>query len=313
MDFPAKILLLGEYGILLNSVALSIPYPFYSGRLRFPEGAGGMEAEKETASHKELSGMFAYLAGRRERFGFLELERFALDLEHGLYFDSTVPQGSGLGSSGALTAAIYARYAKEGISPGLPETRERLGAIESCFHGQSSGIDPLTSFLGQPVLATPQAPYLQTVDLSRFLETYTLFLVNSHREGATGELVAHFMDRCKDPGYREKMEHIYLPLLEESVNAIVTGDFDTLDTALQKLELFQLTWFEKMIPPVMRPFFEEGAGRADGHFKLCGSGGGGYLLTISRNRTQAENYLTSRHLSYSVVQPSGILTNQLFT
>lgn len=312
MDFPGKILLLGEYGILLDSMALSVPYPRYSGRFRFPDDEAGKKTENETASGIELNRMLAYLSAHREKFSFLDLERFGTELGQGLWFESTIPQGAGLGSSGALTAALYARYAPEGSAEGQMATRERLAAIESCFHGRSSGIDPLTSLLGQPLLSQAKSPFLQTVDLSPFLNAYTLFLVDTQQKSSTGGLVAHFMECCKDPAYRQTMEQVYLPLLEETVNALLSGDFDSLDPALKRMEQFQLTYFEKMIPPSMRAVF---ADRAKDHcfFKLCGSGGGGYLLAISRNRSQTEKYLMSRHLNYSVVQPAGRLTNQLFT
>ena len=313
MDFPGKILLLGEYGILLDSMALSVPYPRYSGRFRFPDDEAGKKTENETASGTELKRMLAYLSSHREKFSYLDLKRFETELGLGLWFESTIPQGAGLGSSGALTAALYARYALEGSVEGYLATRERLAAIESCFHGRSSGIDPLTSLLGQPLLSQAKSPFLQTVDLSPFLNAYTLFLVDTQQKSSTGGLVAHFMECCKDPAYRQTMEQVYLPLLEETVNALLSGDFDSLDPALKRMEQFQLTNFEKMIPPSMRTVFAEGADRDHCIFKLCGSGGGGYLLAISRNRSLTEKYLMSRHLNYSVVQPAGRLTNQLFT
>ena len=37
------------------------------------------------------------------------------ELIEGLYFDSTIPQGYGVGSSGALVAAFYDRYAENKI------------------------------------------------------------------------------------------------------------------------------------------------------------------------------------------------------
>ena len=42
------------------------------------------------------------------RFAF---ERLDADLEKGMYFDSSIPMGYGVGSSGAIVAAIYDRYA----------------------------------------------------------------------------------------------------------------------------------------------------------------------------------------------------------
>ena len=72
---------------------------------------------------------------------------------------STVSQRLWGGSSGALVAAFYDRYALDKISPQddlSPEKLARLksifAAMESYFHGQSSGLDPLNSYLSLPLL-----------------------------------------------------------------------------------------------------------------------------------------------------------------
>ena len=73
---------------------------------------------------------------------------------HGLYFESSIPQSYGIGSSGALCAAIYARYTTELIPPSgsitqkdIKELRHIFSGIESFFHGKSSGIDPLSCYM----------------------------------------------------------------------------------------------------------------------------------------------------------------------
>ena len=38
-----------------------------------------------------------------------------------MYFDSSIPQGYGVGSSGALVAALYDKYAQDKIKP-FPRT-----------------------------------------------------------------------------------------------------------------------------------------------------------------------------------------------
>ena len=50
-----------------------------------------------------------------------ELVQFDIDalnkhVEAGMYFDSSIPQGYGVGSSGALVAAIYDKYATDKIT-----------------------------------------------------------------------------------------------------------------------------------------------------------------------------------------------------
>lgn len=46
-------------------------------------------------------------------FRFDEIEK---DLQEGMYFDSSIPRGYGVGSSGAIVAAIYDKYAEDKIT-----------------------------------------------------------------------------------------------------------------------------------------------------------------------------------------------------
>ena len=89
----------------------------------------------------------------------MDLNRFADDVAKGMYFDSSIPQGYGVGSSGALVAAIYSNYAANPIQPednigkdDILTLKTTFGQLESYFHGKSSGVDPLICYLKLPVL-----------------------------------------------------------------------------------------------------------------------------------------------------------------
>ena len=76
-----------------------------------------------------------------------------------MFFDSSIPQGYGVGSSGALVAAVYDKYAFGKITVLENLTKEKLlhlkavfSLMESFFHGKSSGLDPLNSYLSLPIL-----------------------------------------------------------------------------------------------------------------------------------------------------------------
>ena len=80
-------------------------------------------------------------------------------LINNMHFDSSIPQGYGVGSSGALVAAIYDKYADDKITVLENLTRDKLlklkaifSKMESFFHGKSSGLDPLNSYLSLPIL-----------------------------------------------------------------------------------------------------------------------------------------------------------------
>ncbi len=314
MDFPGKILLFGEYGILLNSMALSVPFYRFSGRFSFADDSDSFLSENVAFPINELKRLYNFLKSGMEQFDFLNLENFRNDLERGLFFESSIPFGSGLGSSGALTAAVYAGYVINADAFGLTETREHLSRIESCFHGVSSGIDPLTSYLKKPVLFEPPTKKIKTADLSPFLESHTLFLIQTHHNGKTGELVSHFLGKCDDPDYLDQMNAAYIPLIAQTIWAIVSGDDATFELLMKRYSRFQLSFFEKMIPVTMKKHMEYGIETGDFYLKLCGSGGGGYMLAITRNSSKTQNYFKQNQLDYIIVNPIEIQTSnfQLF-
>jgi len=301
MNFPAKILLFGEYGILLNSMALAIPYSRFSGQFRFVDVSTNRLSGRETESNDELNKLFNYLNINALKFNHIDLIRMKEEIRRGLFFDSSIPSGFGLGSSGALTAALYTRYATGIPHSEYQKIKSNLAEIETYFHGTSSGIDPLTSFLKKPVLLENGTTRITTVDLSSFFNTYSLYLIDSHSKGETGNLVSHFMEQYRQSEFKEKIDCEYIPIINQTIGTITAGDFKSFEVSLARYSLFQLINFEEMIPVVMRKFFKYGIESGDFYLKLCGSGGGGYLLAISRKRSKTESYFLQNHLEHKLV------------
>ena len=103
--FYAKILLFGEYGIIKDSKGLSIPYNFYRGALKISEDPSTQD------SHLKLVAFCEYLKKLPESTVSFDWPRLNADLNKKMYFDSSIPQGYGVGSSGALVASVYDQYA----------------------------------------------------------------------------------------------------------------------------------------------------------------------------------------------------------
>ena len=153
--FYAKILLFGEYGIIKDSKGLAIPYNLYQGALKIPSD----NSIHSKQSNNKLLEFYHYLWELNSKELNLRLEDFKIDIDNGMYFDSSIPQGYGVGSSGALVAAIYDKYADAKITVLENLTRDKLlklkgifSLMESFFHGKSSGLDPLNSYLSIPIL-----------------------------------------------------------------------------------------------------------------------------------------------------------------
>ena len=302
MDYPAKIILFGEYGILLNSEALAIPYALFSGSFRFHEVSIEQNSRYESESNNAMAKLNHYIIHHSENFEFLDIQQFERDLSLGMFFDSTIPSGSGLGSSGALSAAIYDRYAVNGAPKDFRNVKSNLAAIESCFHGVSSGIDPFISWIRKPVLFRNMKDPDTTIDLFPFFNTYTLFLINSHSPGNTGALVNYFMEKYQEAGFKELIDYEYIPVINQTIDALLASDFSTFENLLPRYSKLQLVHFRRMIPEMMINHFNHGIETGQFFLKICGSGGGGYILGISRDRLNAEAYFNLNQLDYTVVE-----------
>jgi len=112
--FYAKILLFGEYGIIEDSQGLTLPYSFYKGTLKF--SSLGNEFEKKSNESLRQYADFLQTLTLPEIYQ-LNLLQLRTDLDNGLFFDSNIPQGYGVGSSGALVAAIFEKYSVQERTP----------------------------------------------------------------------------------------------------------------------------------------------------------------------------------------------------
>ncbi|HSD14614.1 MAG TPA: hypothetical protein VLB74_08195, partial [Flavobacterium sp.] len=211
--FYSKILLFGEYGIIKDSKGLSIPYNFYNGALKVDENPSE-EAQKSNTSLKRFVSYLKDLQSEQPELVTFNLEVLKDDVERGMYFDSSIPQGYGVGSSGALVAAIYDKYANNKITVLENLTREKLlqlksifSEMESFFHGKSSGLDPLNSYLSLPILINSKDNIEPTGIPSQSAQGKgAVFLLDSGIVGETAPMVSIFMENLKEEGFRKMLK-----------------------------------------------------------------------------------------------------------
>ena len=205
--FYSKILLFGEYGIIKDSKGLSIPYNFFKGALKSSKNLN----IKAKQSNESLQRFAEYLESiQQEDLVRFDIDSLKNDVENGMYFDSSIPQGYGIGSSGALVAAIYDKYADDKITVLENLTREKLlklktifGKMESFFHGKSSGLDPLNSYLSLPILINSKDNIESTSLPTQNKEGKgAVFLLDSGITGETAPMVQIFMEKMKQEGFR---------------------------------------------------------------------------------------------------------------
>jgi len=291
--FYAKILLFGEYSIMCDSMALTVPYTHFRGELSFIHEDKYTDQNFAEESNKSLKGFLKYLKKLESSSTLvakLDLLALAVDLGNGLYFESSIPQGFGIGSSGALVAAIYDRYGMDKIGgenePGKEEFLELkkiFSQLESYFHGVSSGMDPLNSFVKNPLLIRPNAQ-IEPVGIPRdFSKNGGIFLINTGKPGKTGPLVNLFFDQCKDEGFMELVKSEMIPFTNGSIEALIKGEIGDFFTNLKSLSKFLLAHLKPMIPAAFLDIWKQGIKSGSYYLKLCGSGGGGFLLGFTED------------------------------
>jgi len=298
--FYSKILLFGEYGIIKNSKGLSIPYNFFKGGLKI----GNFENGTEKESNKNLVDFKNYLKTIKSsvvEFDFIKLNK---DLKNGMFFDSSIPQGYGVGSSGALVAALYDRYALNKITvlenltkPKILILKNIFSKMESFFHGKSSGLDPLNSYLSLPILIHSKNEVETTGIPSQTSNGKgAVFLLDSGTSSETAPMVDLFFKSMKNKNYNKIIKENFIKTTDDCVDDFLNGNFNSLFTNMKILSKVVLENFKPMIPKDLHKLWKKGIESDDYFLKLCGSGGGGYILGFSKDFQKAKKSLSNYKL-----------------
>jgi len=293
--FYSKILLFGEYGIIKNSKGLSIPYNFFKGGFKL----GDLNNQEVKKSNNYLRLFKDFISKLDNTIVAFDLNKMDNDLNLGMYFDSTIPQGYGVGSSGALVAAIYDRYAQNKITVLENLTKEKIlvlkyifSEMESYFHGKSSGLDPLNSYLSLPILMHSKNKVETTWIPSQFYNGKgAVFLLDSGESSDTAPMVEIFFESMKNKEYSKIIKEDFINTTDNCVDDFLKADFKSLFLNIKKLSKVVLKNFKPMIPEDFHNIWAKGIESNDYFLKLCGSGGGGYILGFSQDFEKAKSAL----------------------
>ncbi len=277
--YPAKVLLFGEYVVLLGARALALPLRRFGGEWVWANPSDAQGEALRAFAHSEALAQIAEL----------DVAAFQREVAQGLVFRSDIPMGYGLGSSGALCAATYDRYARPKATD-LATLRQTLALMESHFHGKSSGIDPLTSYANRPLLFGPGSAVERFEQRPWKGQPPVVFLLDTGLPRQTAPLVQWFMQQRSRPDFAARLEAELLPAHEALLNAWQDGNAAATWPLLRRLSAFQLAHLQPMIPPPWRQRWADTLARGEVVFKLCGAGGGGFLLGFAHSTSAAEAY-----------------------
>ena len=301
--YYGKILLFGEYGIIEDSMGLSIPYSDYNGKFLISKESNPESRKSNRLLYSFYQNLVELKASNSLPCS-LDLKAFEKDLKNNIYFDSSIPQGFGIGSSGAIVAATYDRYcnknkidsAKDIHNESIIKLKSIFSKLESFYHGTSSGLDPLICYLNLPILIKSKTD-LGTVGIPDSNNGKgAVFLLNTGEVGNTQPLVQHFLERCKEEGFRKMLKNKFKKYNDASIDAFLKNEGKSLLKNVKSLSKVLYENFQPMIPKLYRDLWKEGIDTNSYYLKLCGSGGGGYILGFTKDFQEAQVKLSSYQL-----------------
>lgn len=276
--YPSKLLLFGEHTILKGSQALAVPLPNFYGQWAYSD---------DFSKQLDLAKFADYLEVQFPNY--FDTVEFKKLLAKGLYFESNIPTGYGVGSSGALVAAVFDVFYKNKATILKTELKPFFGKMESFFHGSSSGIDPLICYLEENILleGTTKMESVALPDFSK-MGDWTIFLLDTKMPRKTEPFVNVFLEKCENSTYLYQIQTLLNPLISVGIDNFLQGDWAFLFERFHLIGESQQQWFSEMIPPAFQAIWTEGIAGDLYKLKLCGAGGGGFILGMTRDFERTE-------------------------
>jgi len=265
-SYPAKLLLFGEHTVLVGSSSIAVPLEAYT-------------MSWVPKSNEHPSWLTEYAVYLKEHCSSI----INADKLDGLMNDQTIqgniPIGYGLGSSGALSAAIYDICGSDKNHSDYGTHQQKMAIMESFFHGKSSGFDPLISYVRRPVYRDREG--VIHIGDQELESTIHIGLIDSGIARKGREMIQSFLERYN------KDKSAYFPLIELNTTVahnLFSGQDDELLTDIKAISYIQLELMDYLITPQLRSIWRDGLDQGTYYMKLCGAGGGGFFLVFSEKK-----------------------------
>ena len=254
--YPAKILLFGEHIVLNGAKSLAMPFNKFEAY---------WNPEKEDSA---LQPFYDYL----KSLSFIPTESIENLKSLAPKFITDIPKGYGMGSSGALCAAVYEYFFPNFGRKENELIIKELALMECFFHGKSSGLDALVILINKPLLFTIEGiKVLKALEKSQLSK---LFLIDSGISRSSKIPIKSFINNQKNKKVIAKLVFVN----NEIVTSYLKKNQKDFAPLMRKISELQLHLFDSMITPYIREFWIKGLKSNDYFIKLCGAGGGGYFL-----------------------------------
>ncbi|MFC2114261.1 mevalonate kinase, partial [Bacteroidota bacterium] len=174
----------------------------------------------------------------------------------------------------------------------IKKLKDILGQMESYFHGKSSGLDPLNCYMQQPLLINSNRDIDRVgLDMADKQKQKGMFLIDTGTIGETEPLVNYFLEQCRNDGFYKTLQTEMIPSNDSCIRSFIKGEVKEFYTNIKELSKYLLLNFAPMIPEPFREVWKKGLETSVYYLKLCGSGGGGYLLGFAEDLDYARKML----------------------
>ena len=290
ISFNSKILLFGEYGIMHDSNALSIPYKKFNGSL----SKSNHLSEDQKISNRNIESLYEYIIQEDYLNDIINSDNLKEEIDSGLYFDSNIPIGSGLGSSGALVSSIISRYSKVDLkSFSNSEIKKIMSLVESKFHGNSSGFDPAVSYFNKPMLYSNLK--IKLIERIAFKD-FKVYIIDSQIDSSTKKMIKVFEDKISNSEFRLFFNSKFINNTNLCIDQLINTS-ELFRDSVKELSNDTLHNFQEMIPEKLKHKWKEGIKNDSYYMKLCGSGGGGFFLAYD-----FDNQINSSFSDFKIYQ-----------
>jgi mevalonate kinase len=265
-NYPSKIILFGEYTVLMGSHVLAMPFEKYAASWQFGQ----------TFPHCDFVDHITSVLNTHPDLIFNESAWQDFNENQG-YLYSSIPNGYGLGSSGTVVAAFFDTFieAPEYYKQDTSLLLKLFGEMESFFHGNSSGIDPLLSYIQKPLLY-----HDKTVKILENIHPLLHFqLIDSGSKRYMEKLVAKFIEKLEIHSFKSAMESLK-NANNAAIDALILGDITLLQNNIHTISELQYSHLKYLIPDHLQQHWYEALQNDGPKYKLCGAGGGGFYMKI---------------------------------
>jgi mevalonate kinase len=123
-----------------------------------------------------------------------------------------------------------------------------------------------------------------------------IFLIDTGMTGETQPLVNLFVEKCKEEGFLHVIKDELIPFNNNCIKSFLKGEVKDMFSNLKELSKFLLGRMSPMIPRKFRQLWKQGIETESYYLKLCGSGGGGFILGFTEDIEKAKIELKDYHI-----------------